>query len=189
MNHVAGPPPSRTAFSKNFGQNFPRDWALIRGRHLSAQFNASRKLRGGTAAGHQMHHRSARTLVGVNYLTTLAPGPIRSRPGRKSRCRPFTTSKPPTIQPRLLRRIITGRFQRQYPNLLVGDLDPEDQHISFTIRHLPSPAPKGVPDHRLAARVPGVKKGTGYLTLPSVCGVNQATVLKARSHPYPLPWA
>lgn len=66
------------------------------------------------------------------------------------------------------------------PTLLVGDLDPVDQHITFTISDIGTTPPV------IGSRLVFVgTAGDGYLTMPSVCAGGQTTVLKVDSHQEP----
>jgi len=73
------------------------------------------------------------------------------------------------------------------PTLVVGDLDPTDQHVRFTISHIH--APDGTAEHppiigsRLVffGNFTPVYAGT-YLTMPSNCAGGQTAVLHVRSH-------
>ena len=69
------------------------------------------------------------------------------------------------------------------PTLLVGDLSPADQHISFTISDV-EPPPEGPPVIGSRLIFNG-KAGTGYLTMPSVCAGGQTSVLRVDSHQNP----
>lgn len=75
------------------------------------------------------------------------------------------------------------------PTYLVGDLDPVDQHISFTIHDIKSPLAGGTPivGSRLVFEREGEASAGTYVTLPTVCGGPQETILKALSHPEPPP--
>ena len=69
------------------------------------------------------------------------------------------------------------------PTLLVGDLSPADQHISFTISDV-EPPPDGPP--LIGSRlIFNGKAGGGYLTMPSVCAGGQTSILRVDSHQNP----
>ncbi len=69
------------------------------------------------------------------------------------------------------------------PTLLVADLDPSDQHISFTIGDIGAP-PEGPP--LIGSRlVFDGRAGDGYLTMPSYCDGGLTTVLRVDSHQSP----
>jgi hypothetical protein len=129
------------------------------------------------------------SLIGVNYFTTLAPGPVPPAgtevtvPALVYNIEtPADPASPYYGAPSLPGFNVTGE-----PTFLVADLDPADQHISFTTRpELESPLEGGAPviGSRLVFKG---RAGKGYLTLPSVCGGPQSTIFKALSHPYPAP--
>jgi hypothetical protein len=68
---------------------------------------------------------------------------------------------------------------------IVGDLDPADQHIRFTISDIESPLEGGLPvvGSRLVFFGGGGLAGNGtYLTMPSNCAGGQTTTLHVDSH-------
>ena len=68
---------------------------------------------------------------------------------------------------------------------IVGDLDPADQHIRFTISDIESPLEGGLPvvGSRLVFFGGGGPAGDGtYLTMPSNCAGGQTTTLHVDSH-------
>lgn len=78
-----------------------------------------------------------------------------------------------------------------HPTLVVGDLDPVDQHVIFTISDVESPLAGGPPvigsrlvfNGRAGQGIPG---GLGtYLTMPSNCPGNQETTISADQHADP----
>jgi len=76
------------------------------------------------------------------------------------------------------------------PTIIVGDLDPKDQHVNFTITDIH--APDGTPAHppivgsRLVFEGKGGPFGNGtYLTMPSNCAGGQTTILKVDQHAAP----
>jgi hypothetical protein len=76
------------------------------------------------------------------------------------------------------------------PTFIVGDLDPKDQHVIFTISgiHPPDATHPPIIGSRL---VFNGKATTGftetYLTMPSNCAGGQTSGLRVKSHPYPAP--
>jgi hypothetical protein len=120
------------------------------------------------------------SMVGINYLTTLAPPPAP----------PETEVTVPVLvynlEPEFGEPSSAGFNATGKPTILESDLDPGDQHISFTIHDLESPLAGGAPviGSRL---VFNGEAGEGYLTMPSNCAGPQVTKLIVHSHPYPLP--
>jgi hypothetical protein len=130
------------------------------------------------------------SLVGIDYLTTLAPGPVPPA-GTEVTVPAFvynieTPDEPASPfygAPSMAGFNATGK-----PTILVGDLDPKDQHISFTISNIPSPGPPEEGAPIIGSRlVFNGEAGKGYLTLPSECAGPQRTVLDTTSHPFPPP--
>jgi len=129
------------------------------------------------------------SFIGVDYFTTLAPGP--APPAGTEITIPalvynIETPEDPESPyygaPSLAGFNATGK-----PTFLVGDLDPVDQHISFDTKpELESPLVGGAPIIGSRLVFYG-QSGKGYVTIPSVCGKNLDTVLHALSHPYPTP--
>jgi hypothetical protein len=116
--------------------------------------------------------------VGTDFLTTLNPGPAPPPLGTEVTIPvPVYNVEPPFGVPSVAGFNVTGE-----PTLLVGDLDPVDQHISFTISDIDPAVP--LIGSRL---VFDGKKGEGYLTMPSSCSGPQTTVLDVTSYPYPEP--
>jgi hypothetical protein len=117
--------------------------------------------------------------IGVDYIRTISPGPSPPLPPPGTE---FTLPTPvynvqaPFGVPSQAGFNATGTS----PTLLVGELDPVDQHISFTISDLDPSVP--LIGSRL---VFNGRAGDGYLTMPSLCDGPQTTVLKLTSYPYP----
>lgn len=130
--------------------------------------------------------------VGWDYFTTISPGP----PPATLPPEGFEfTLKTPVYNietpddpesPYYGSSSLAGFNITTEPTLLVGDLDPQDQHISFTTSDLKSPLAGGAPIIGSRLVFEG-QAGNGYVTIPSVCGKKLATVLHATSHPYPVP--
>ncbi len=119
--------------------------------------------------------------VGVNYLTTFLPPPA---PAETE----FTVPVPVYNLVQEFGEPSSAGFNASgKPTILESDLDPNDQHISFTIRDIPSPLEPGNLPIIGSRLVFEGQSGTGYLTMPSNCAGPQVTVLKLHSHPYPTP--
>lgn len=117
--------------------------------------------------------------VGINYLRAIvAPGPP---PVAATIPVPVYNVEPPFGVP-----AVAG-FQLPLPGtdptLLIGDLSPVDQHISFTISDVEAP-PAGPPVIGSRLVFDG-KTGDGYLTMPSQCAGGQTSILRVDSHQNP----
>jgi hypothetical protein len=130
--------------------------------------------------------------VGWDYFTTISPGPP---PATLPPAGFEFTLKTPVYNietpddpesPYYGSSSLAGFNITGEPTLLVGDLDPQDQHISFDTKDLESPLEGGAPIIGSRLVFEG-QAGKGYVTLPSVCGKKLATTLHAFSHPYPVP--
>jgi len=122
------------------------------------------------------------TLVGINYLTVVA-----------------------SVEPFLHARAASPVFNVEpfegvpsmvaFPNsageavFIVGDLDPKDQHVRFTINDIHAPEPPVHPPivgSRLVffgVQNPPVNTGDGtYLTMPSNCAGGQTSTLHVKAH-------
>jgi len=132
------------------------------------------------------------SFIGVDYLTTLAPGPVPPKgteitiPALVYNIEtPDDPSSPFYGAPSMAGFNATGK-----PTFLVGSLDPKDQHINFTTKpDLEFPPPLGSGAPVIGSRlVFNGKSGEGYITLPTECnGQPQRTIFKAFSLPYPIP--
>jgi hypothetical protein len=119
------------------------------------------------------------SLVGFNYLTTISSG----APGLPPAGTEFTLKVPVyNVEPFFGVPSMAGFRVTAEPTILVGALDPVDQHISFTIFDIDPSIP--LIGSRL---VFNGKAGTGYLTMPTTCAGPLATVLNVTSHPFPPP--
>jgi len=122
--------------------------------------------------------------VGTNYLTTISSGPPLFPMDTEGLAFTIPVTvynvEPPFGVPSMagFKLPVPGLE----PTLLVGDLDPVDQHISFTISDI-SPA---VPLIGSRLVFDGQAGGT-YLTMPSNCGGPIRTILNVTSYPYPTP--
>ncbi|HEX8689261.1 MAG TPA: hypothetical protein VF729_03365, partial [Solirubrobacterales bacterium] len=118
-------------------------------------------------------------LVGTNYLRAIvAAGPP---PVAATIPVPVYNVEPPFGVPSMAGFQIP--LPGASPTLLVGDLDPDDQHISFTISDV-EPPPEGPPVIGSRLIFNG-KAGAGYLTMPSVCAGGQTSILRVDSHQNP----
>jgi hypothetical protein len=130
--------------------------------------------------------------IGWDYFTTISPGPP---PAALPPAGTEFTLKTPVYNvetpedsssPLFGASSMAGFNVTGEPTILIGDTDPVDQHISFTIHNLKSPAAGGAPIIGSRLVFEG-QSGKGYLTLPSECDSAQKTVLNVLSHPYPIP--
>jgi hypothetical protein len=121
------------------------------------------------------------TLVGINYLTLLVPGPFFVRASAPVyNVVPFDGHPSMVAFPDSAKKTV----------YIVGSLDPVDQHVTFTISDTPEP-PAGpaligsrlVIDEGESILGPGNRFGNGtYLTLPSNCGTRAKATLRVTSH-------
>jgi hypothetical protein len=119
------------------------------------------------------------SLVGTNYLRAIvAAGPP---PVAATIPVPVYNVEPPFGVPSMAGFQIP--LPGSEPTLLVGDLSPADQHISFTISDV-EPPPDGPPVIGSRLIFDG-KAGDGYLTMPSVCAGGQTSILRVDSHQNP----
>lgn len=112
------------------------------------------------------------SLVGVNYFTTLAAGP--APPAGTEVTVPVLVYN---LEPEFGEPSSAGFNATGKPTILESDLDPVDQHISFTIRDIEESVP--IIGSRLVFE--GMA-GEGYLTMPSNCAGPQVTQLQVKSH-------
>jgi len=132
--------------------------------------------------------------VGWNYFTTISPGP----PAVEIPAGVEFTLKTPVYNietpsdpesPYYGASSLAGFNVTGHPTYLVADLDPKDQHISFTTKpdlEYPPPIGEGAPVIGSRLVFEG-QAGKGYITIPSECNGPQTTILKAYSLPYPIP--
>jgi hypothetical protein len=112
------------------------------------------------------------SFVGVNYFTTLAPGP--APPAGTEVTVPVLVYN---LEPEFGEPSSAGFNATGKPTILESDLDPVDQHISFTIRDIEESVP--IIGSRLVFEG---RAGEGYLTMPSNCAGPQVTHLDVESH-------
>lgn len=119
--------------------------------------------------------------VGVNYLTTISSGPpIFPVPAGTE----FTVPvKVFNVVPEFGEPSSAGFNATGKPTILESDLDPGDQHISFTIRDIEPPPPLGTGAPIIGSRlVFEGQAGEGYLTMPSNCAGPQVTNFHVKSN-------
>jgi hypothetical protein len=120
------------------------------------------------------------SIVGTNYLTVAAKAP---GPECVPKCPQVRAAVPVyNVEPFQGVPSMVAFPTETGPTFIVGSLDPEDQHVTFTISDIESPLEGGLPvvGSRL---VFNGKAGNGtYLTLPSQCGVPAEATLKVDSH-------
>ncbi|HET9163184.1 MAG TPA: hypothetical protein VFN89_07055 [Solirubrobacterales bacterium] len=137
----------------------------------------------------------AASLVGFNYLTVATESPLTGcdfepPPGVPDKCLdtrvklPVYNMVPFNGVPSMVGFPTSAPGE---PTIIVGDLDPEDQHVRFTISNIH--APDGSPAHPpiIGSRLvffgnftPGF--AGNYLTMPSNCAGGQTTVLHVKAH-------
>jgi hypothetical protein len=133
----------------------------------------------------------AASLVGFNYLTVAAqappclnPDPVPDRCANVRAKLPVFNLVPFEGVPSMVGFPTSAPGE---PTIIVGDLDPKDQHVRFTISDIH--APDGTPQHPpivgsrltfLGRATPGFSEN--YLTMPSNCAGGQTSVLHVKSH-------
>jgi hypothetical protein len=126
------------------------------------------------------------SLVGINYLTVAAAGPpcVTIPPGVCPQARaalPVYNLVPFEGVPSMVGFPTNAPGE---PTIIVGDLDPLDQHVRFTISDIH--APDGTPAHPPIVGSRLVFFGTAgdgtYLTMPSNCAGGQTSILHVKSH-------
>lgn len=182
MNQVAGPPPLPDGFLKEIRTELPEGLGV----NPEATPQCTRKqLSEVVAPGPPLVTKCTTEVpgsqVGVNYLTTLAPGP--APPAGTEITVPVLVYN---IEPEFGEPSSAGFNATGKPTILESDLDPKDQHISFTIHDIESPLAGGAPVIGSRLVFEG-QAGTGYLTMPSNCAGPQVTNFRVKSHPYPIP--
>jgi hypothetical protein len=176
MNQVTGPPPLPDGFLKDIRVELPRGLGVNpEATETCTEKQLSEIIGTEPIVLTKCASEAPGSQVGVDYLTTLAPGP--APPAGTEVTIPAPVYN---IVPRKGVPSMTGFNASGEPTYLVGDLDPVDQHISFTISDLKSPLAGGAPiiGSRL---VTNGQAGDGYLTMPSECDGPQRTVLKVDS--------
>lgn len=182
MNQVVGPPKFPDGFIKNIRVELPKGLGV---NPEAVPKCTEKQLSEVVAAGPPLVSKCTtevpESLVGVDYFTTLAPGPVPPA-GTEVTVPAFVYN----IAARPGVPSMAGFNAAGEPTYLVGSLDPGDQHISFDITDLKSPLEGGPPVIGSRLVFEG-QKGDGYLTLPSSCAGPQVTKLHVVSHPYPAP--
>jgi len=183
MNQVTGPPPFPDGFIKEIRVELPKGLAV---NPEATEKCTEKQLSEVVAAGPPLVSKCTTeapgSLVGVDYLTTLAPGPAPPA-GAEITVPALVYNIDAVGRPGV--PSMAGFNASGEPTYLVGDLDPIDQHVSFNT-DLKSPLVGGPPviGSRLVFKG---QAGDGYLTLPSSCAGPQVTDLKVTSYPYPTP--
>ncbi len=132
----------------------------------------------------------AASLVGFNYLTVAAqqppcinPDPAPDRCANVRAKLPVFNLVPFDGVPSMVGFPTSAPGE---PTIIVGDLDPKDQHVIFTISDIH--APDGTPAHPpiVGSRLTFLGNFTpgfagNYLTMPSNCAGGQTTILHVRS--------
>jgi hypothetical protein len=133
----------------------------------------------------------AASLVGFNFLTVAAqsppcdnPDPLPDRCANVRGKTPVFNLVPFEGVPSMVGFPTSAPGE---PTIIVGDLDPKDQHVRFTISDIH--APDGTPQHPpivgsrlvfLGRATPGFTET--YLTMPSNCAGGQTSILHVKSH-------
>jgi hypothetical protein len=138
----------------------------------------------------------AASLVGFNYLTVaveqppcLHPDPIPDRCANARVKVPVFNLVPFEGVPSMVGFPTNAPGE---PTLIVGDLDPKDQHVRFTISNIHPPDGTAAHPPIVGSRLVFLGRSTpgfseNYLTMPSNCAGGQTTTLRVKSHPYPAP--
>jgi hypothetical protein len=182
MNQVVGPPALPDGFIKDIRVELPPGLAV----NPEATAKCTEKQLSEVIATEPIVLTKCATeaptsQVGVDYLTTLAPGPVPPKGTEVTVPSPVYNIVGRPGVPSMAGFNASGE-----PSYLVGDLDPVDQHVSFNTTGLKSPLLGGAPVIGSRLVFEG-QTGDGYLTLPTSCSGPQVTDLHVVSHPYPLP--
>ncbi|MET0306442.1 MAG: hypothetical protein ABW196_09480 [Solirubrobacterales bacterium] len=178
MNQVTGPPPLPDGFIKQIRTELPEGLGV----NPEATPQCTRKqLSEPAALPPPLITKCATEVpgsqVGINYLTTISAGPPNFPVPAGTE---FTVPIPVyNLEPEFGEPSSAGFNATGKPVILESDLDPVDQHISFTIHDIEAP-PASLPviGSRL---VFNGQAGEGYLTMPSNCAGPQVTQLEVRS--------
>ncbi len=184
MNQVTGPPPLPDGFIKEIRTELPEGLGV----NPEATPQCTRKQLGEIVSAPPVVTKCATEVpasqVGINYLTTISSGPPAFPVPAGTE---FTVPIPVyNLEPEPGEPSSAGFNATGEPTILESDLNPKDQHISFTVRNLKSPLAGGAPviGSRLVFKG---QAGTGYLTMPSNCAGPQVTSFHVKSHPNPPP--
>ena len=129
------------------------------------------------------------SLVGTNYLTVAAAGPpcVTIPPGACPHARAALPVYNLVSFEGVPSMVGFPTNAPGEPTIIVGDLDPKDQHVRFTISDIH--APDGTPAHPpiVGSRLVFFGKATTgfsetYLTMPSTCAGGQTSILHVKSH-------
>jgi hypothetical protein len=116
-------------------------------------------------------------IVGTNYLTVAGQSPVANKCAPAGECVQVRVALPVyNLVPDPGGPSTVGFMTEAGPTLIVGSLDPVDQHVTFTIHaHDPGPTSPPIIESRL---VFNGKAGNGtYLTMPSNCAGPQTSFL------------
>jgi hypothetical protein len=132
------------------------------------------------------------SLVGAAYLTVAGQGPPCTSPPLPVEACPVARAKLPVYNlvpfegvPSMVGFPTSAPGE---PTIIVGDLDPKDQHVRFTISDIHPPDGTEAHPPIIGSRLvfegnKGAPFGDGtYLTNPTVCGVPQTAELHVDSH-------
>jgi hypothetical protein len=184
VKQITGPPPLPEGYLKEIRVELPRGLAV---NPEATDKCTEKQLSEVVAAGPPLVTKCTTevpgSLVGVDYFTTLAPGP--APPAGTEVTIPALVYNIDAVN-RFGVPSMAGFNASGEPTYLVGELDPADQHVSFNITNIKSFTEGGPPiiGSRL---VFNGKAGDGYLTLPTSCEGPQVTGLFLTTHPYPTP--
>ena len=184
MKQVVGPPPFPDGFIKDIRVELPRGLAVNpEAVPTCTEKQLSEVITTTPIVLTKCFTEAAGSQIGTDYFTTLAPGPVPPAGTEVTVPSPvynMDVSNRPGVPS------MAGFNASGEPTYLVGDLDPQDQHVSFNITDLKSPLAGGPPIIGSRLVFEG-QAGDGYLTLPTSCEGPQVTDLEVRSHPYPTP--
>ena len=180
VNQVTGPPPLPDGFIKDIRVELPQGLGVNpQAVPTCTEKQLSEIIATTPVVLTKCASEAPTSQVGVDYLTTLAPGPAPPAGTEVTIPTPVYNIAPRPGVPSM-----TGFNASGEPTYLVGELSPVDQHISFNITNLKSPTAGGAPVIGSRLVFEG-QAGDGYLTLPSSCAGPQVTKLELRSQPLP----
>jgi len=184
VKQITGPPKLPEGYLKEIRVELPRGLAV---NPEATEKCTEKQLSEVVAAGPPLVTKCTTekpgSLVGVDYFTTLAPGPAPPA-GTEVTIPAFVYNIDPVD--RFGVPSMAGFNASGEPTYLVGELDPVDQHVSFNITDIKSFTAGGPPIIGSRLVFEG-KAGNGYLTLPTSCEGPQVTDLSLRTYPYPTP--
>lgn len=184
VKQITGPPPLPEGYLKEIRVELPRGLAVNpEATDKCTEKQLSEVVSAGPPLVTKCTTEVPGSLIGVDYFTTLAPGPVPPAgtevtiPAFVYNIDAVNRSGVPSM---------AGFNASGEPTYLVGELDPADQHISFNITDIKSFTAGGPPIIGSRLVFEG-KAGDGYLTLPTSCEGPQVTDLFLRTYPYPTP--